>query len=340
MKWIFFIAWPLFANIDLEADPDPFVLDLKRIEIPGFPHAFNPSVVRFDDKFLMSFRLIPDRKNSYVSFIGLVLLDQDFNVIGAPQILRTRSPRSTVPSRAEDARLIFVGQRLYMIYSDNDDPILSGGGFRLFLAEVRCDGEIFTLMEPEKLTQYEGADPKLREKSWTPFVSDGALLLAYSISPHRVFAPLFGTGICKTVAETQGDMLWSWGKIRGSTPALQGVADRDEYLSFFHSSIRMQSLQSDGKNILHYFFGAYTCSAEPPFHVTRISPRPIYAKGFYSGTMYTPYWHPVRVIFPAGYIFDETNIYLFYGRQDHEIWVAKIDRKGFMESLIPVHTIQ
>lgn len=325
--------------VDLEAHPHPCILNIKKIEVPGYPLAFNPSIVPFHDNYLMSFRIIPDRKSKYVTYIGVILLDNMFQPIGEAQILENRIPNSLGPNRAEDGRLIWLGNRLFLVYDDNDDVKISKGGFRMFIGEIRYDGSQFSFIPLDKIIQYEGVDPNLREKAWTPFDYEGNLLLSYCLEPHRVFAPILGKGYAKSVTETQSGIEWPWGIIRGGTPALRGIGDQDEYLTFFHSSIRMKSVHSDGKAVLHYFIGAVTFSAEPPFALTRISPEPITVKGFYSGPIYEPYWHPVRVVFPAGFVFDEKHIYLFYGRQDHEIWMATIDRKELMKSLVPVETV-
>jgi hypothetical protein len=82
--------------------------------------------------------------------------------------------------------------------------------------------------------------------------------------------------------------------------------------------------------------GAYTFSESPPFPLIRISPEPIMGRGFSSGESYLPYWKPVCVVFPGGFIFDDTSIWLVYGRQDHELWVAKLDKQGLLNSLIPI----
>ena len=31
---------------------------------------------------------------------------------------------------------------------------------------------------------------------------------------------------------------------------------------------------------------------------------------------------------------DEEHVWIVYGRQDHELWVAKLDKKGLLESLV------
>jgi predicted GH43/DUF377 family glycosyl hydrolase len=332
------VVGKLFAQelMDLEAEPDPYVLRIKQISVPGYPHAFNPSVIAWHEMFLMSFRDIPNPKDSYRSTIGFIWLNSQFEPVGDAQIFTFRDPVSTIPSRAEDGRLFFLGDKPYFLYSDNEEAKLTGGGFRMVLCEVLFEGLNVVLKRVDKWHEFEGASPTLREKSWTPFIYEQSLLLSYSFSPHTIFSPVLGTGLCRTVAESTTSLNWPWGDLRGGTPALQGVADNGDYLTFFHSSIRMPSVQSGGKAMRHYFFGALTFSSEPPFQITRMSPRPITAKGFYSGPVYQHYWNPLRVVFPAGYVFDTDNIHVFYGRQDHEIWVATIDRAALLQSLVPV----
>ena len=84
----------------------------------------------------------------------------------------------------------------------------------------------------------------------------------------------------------------------------------------------------------HYFRGAYTFSRHPPFEGTAVSPQPIVGKGFYHGPIYERYWGSVRVVFPCGFIYDENYLWVSYGRQDHELWIAKLDKKKLLESLV------
>jgi len=319
--------------IDLESMAQEFVLAAKKIEIPGFPYALNPSIIRWGDFILMSFRIIPDPKHSFTSYLGIIWLDQDFQPISNPQILNTRDVDSSIPSRAEDGRLISVGDRLYFVYSDNTDPKISKGGFRLFCAELHFDGKKFILQNVDRLSQFEGETKNLREKNWVPFDYNDRLLLAYSLTPHRIFHPILGTGSCETVAISHGSTQWNWGELRGGTP---GLLDNGEYLAFFHSSKNIATIQSEGKMISHYFMGAYTFDARPPFALTRISPEPIIGEEFYSKTDYKPYWKPIKAIFPCGFVFDEQYVWLAYGKDDHEVWVAKLDKVKLLKSLVPV----
>jgi predicted GH43/DUF377 family glycosyl hydrolase len=328
-------AWLVNPVVDLEEKVDDFVLETKRIEIPGFPQAFNPSIVRFDGKLLMSFRVIPDPKTPFTSWIGLIWLNDQFLPIGKPQQLRTRRAASSVPSRAEDARLFTIGGHLYISYADNPEPKLSKGGFRMYVAELIWNGQEMVADSIERLAIFNGETESLREKNWVPFDYRGNLLLAYSLNPHLIFCPFLDTESCLTVASTEADIQWDWGDLRGGTPGLQDPVTGD-YLAFFHSSKKVSSVQSDGKNIGHYFLGAYTFSSEPPFHITRVSPKPIIGKGFYSKTDYKPYWTQLKVIFPGGFFMEKECIWIAYGKDDHEIWIAKLGYQGLFKSLVPV----
>jgi predicted GH43/DUF377 family glycosyl hydrolase len=240
-------------------------------------------------------------------------------------------------ARAEDARLINVDERLYIVYSDNPNQVVTEGGFRVYVGELDFKGEGFFLKSLEALTKYPGESSDRREKNWVPFGYRGNLLLAYYLLPHQIFYPyLDGSGECDLFSITRGNISWKWGELRGGTPAL---LIGKEYLGFFHSSIEIATEHSNGQVMPHYFIGAYTFQKEPPFAITRISEKPIIGKQFYKGKNYSYYWKPVRVVFPCGFYFDHEYIWLTYGRQDHEIWIAKIDRAKLLESLVPVTSL-
>lgn len=327
----------IYAVVDLEDKIQDFVLTTKKIDIPGYPHALNPSIIRWKGDLLLSFRIIPDLKKKYNSEIGVVWLNDNFEVCSEPQILTLKPHDASpdVPSRAEDARLVEVNGSLYMVYDDNCHEKITRGGFRVHVAKLDVKNRVVArFVEP--ITSFEGERQDLREKSWVPFSYQNELLLSYSLTPHRVLRYLPGQRACETFSETLPLVNWKWGILRGGTPALK-VDNR--YLSFFHSSMNMSTVHSKGKETLHYFMGAYTFSSEPPFEMTGISPEPIVGKNFYHGEEYVPFWHPVQVVFPVGLLVENEIITVLYGRQDHEIWVVEFDKKGLLDSLIPVDSI-
>ena len=324
---------------NLEESPQTFVLDIKRIRIPGHSTAFNPSIVRWNGRLLMCFREIIEIQKvvssqvfcSAESRLGLVFLDEEFNPVGEVQLLDLCTEE--ISSRVDDPRLVIVGEKLFLIYSDNIDKEVTQGGFRVYVVELAFNGLVFEIEQQEKMSQFQNEDQHRREKNWSPFEYSGSLLLVYSLSPHKVLYPLLGLETCVTIGNTWPELFWKWGELRGGTPA---ILVEGEYLSFFHSSLDMISDHSQGESALHYFMGAYTFRNELPFAITGMSLEPIVAKGFYSGESYQPYWKPVQVVFPCGLIEEGPYLWVTYGRQDHEMWVAKIDKRGLLDSLWPV----
>jgi predicted GH43/DUF377 family glycosyl hydrolase len=318
------------ALIDLEERAQDFVLETKQIEIEGFPNAFNPSIIRWNGALLLSFRFY--KENGTTDGIGLVWLDQELNLRGEPQILNIEYNGRRYLSKQQDPRLISAKDSLFLVYNNTIDLKGYPRNRRIFLVELLYDGMTFLPQAPECLLHFTGEDPVLPEKNWVPFEYDDTLYLSYSIEPHLIFRPLFGSGSCETIAQSTSLIPWSFGILRGGTPAL---LSEGEYLAFFHSSLNMPSLHSKGRIVQHYFMGAYTFSASYPFALTRISPEPIVGRNFYQGKFQRT-WKPLHVVFPGGWVEDGPFIWIAYGRQDHEIWIAKMDKKGLLSSLIEV----
>lgn len=346
--WFLCLAFiqSLSALVDFEGSIQDFVLETKRIEIPGRPFAFNPSIVCFQGQRLMCFREIIDvplnlKHCSCVgnSTISLVWLDDQFQPIGTPQTLDLGTSVGVMNhSRCDDARLIIIDDSLYLIYSDNPEEYITDAGFRMHIVKLELEDNHFKVISNERITDYDHLLDYRREKNWVPFEFFGTLFLAYNIIPHTIYCPLLSSsGRCDTVVNTWPSIVWEWGEIRGGTPALP--IDDEHYLAFFHSLKVMPSVHSDGESILHYFIGAYTFTRYPPFKITQVSPEPIVGKNFYYGPIYEPYWKPVRAVFPCGFLIEGETIWLSYGRQDHEIWIVKLDKKALLESFIQVTTI-
>jgi predicted GH43/DUF377 family glycosyl hydrolase len=320
--------------LDMEQMAQDLILEAKQIRFPEYPGAFNPSIIRWNGRLLLSFRIYNLHTGSTNPF-ALVWLDENFNPISVPQVFELPYHNPVLPSKQQDPRLISVNGRLFIVYNNQQENVIHREMRRMFIVEMNYDGDKFIPGEPECLLNYEGQSEARFEKNWVPFEYNNELMLAYSLAPHRILRPLIGQGGCETVAISQSAFKWNWGVPRGGTQAL---LEGNYYLSFFHSSKDIPSVQSNGKKITHYVMGAYLFDSHPPFTIRAISPSPIVAKDFYRPPYYKT-WKPLRCVFPAGIVIDENYVWLAYGRQDHEIWIAKIDKKKLIDSLIPVENI-
>lgn len=324
---LFLFSSPLYAY-DFSQKNDEFVIETKQIKIPGYPKAFNPSIVRWGDKILMSFRVLHNPHNNWHSMIGLVELDENLNIIGKIYFFDTRVNHPDIPSRSEDARLYTVGNKLYVMFNDNLEKN-DKDKRRMFIAEVIFQDEKYTLIDQTGFFNYPNKE-QFWEKNWVPFDYDGNMLFGYTINPHVVLFPYCNKGKCKTFSVSESNIDWDWGELRGGTPALR---IGDEYLAFFHSMKRVRTRESHNQLKFHYVFGAYKFSANPPFNLTAISQRPVSGKDIY---------HSLRirdkiVAFPGGIMMDDHFIWISYGKDDCESWVVKLDRKKLLKSLLPLN---
>ena len=323
----------LLLIFPLQAEDIPIILNSKQIIMPNCPGAFNPSLTKLEEGgFLLVFRYCPDRINEgWVSYIGVVRLNEVFEPVSEPQLLSVRRKNSKTPSQSEDARIFSYFGRHFVFFNDNleiKDPSF-GQRRDIYLAELLDDHGHFSLSSPMKLIHDTKYNEKWWQKNWMPFEWNQRLLLVYSIDPHEIIDPNFIEGICHPFYTTSPAIPWYWGDLRGGTPAI--LVD-NQYLSFFHSSLKIASDASFGMEMWHYFMGAYAFSPEPPFQITHISPEPIIGKGFYTHSN-----SEKRVIFPSGCIYRDPYIYVSYGKDDKEMWIATIDKDALMKSLRKIH---
>lgn len=309
------------------------VIATKQIYLPEFPGACNPSIIKYNDNYLLTFRYLPNRYDlSWVSHIGVVLLDESFEPITSPQLLDSRPYNKNTPSQSEDARIFVYNGKYYLVYNDNTEITFPSAWDRrdMYIAELICENDQFILINPLKLVHEKKYSQVLWQKNWSPFEWNGQLLFSYYINPHEILCPNLDNGICQSLCETYKPIQWYLGRMRGGTPP-QKIGS-EYYLTFFHSGVYGASACSNERDLWHYYMGAYTFSAEPPFAVNRISSVPIDAPGFYTFSTYDK-----RIIYPGGFIVEDSTVYLAYGKDDSEIWIATINLNNLMESMVPIY---
>lgn len=306
-------------DIDLEKMVQDYVLEVKQLHVPNYPTACNASIVRWHDKLILSFNAYSTGKEDQPNLMGLAILDEDFNVFGNPHIL-------DVPKNLwQDARLVILNEALYLVFNG----AIEGEVRRMLIAQAHFNGIEFIIETPRALLNFPGENPNQWERNWIPFVFNNSLLLATHLSPHRILCPILESQKCEEVASSNFSSSWAWGTPKTGTTA---HIDGKHYLALFHSVKVMSSIHSECKPIQHYFMGAYTFEDRPPFRITAISKDPIIGEHFYHGPEYSM-CKPCRVVFPCGFIMDKQFIWVVFGRQDHEIWMAKLDKKGLYDNM-------
>lgn len=306
------------------------VIATKKIEFEDFPDAYNPSILKTPQGILMSFRYSPDRySNPWVSYIGIVLLNDSFEPISKPQLVSTRTKNSKTQSQSEDARLFTYRGRIFLIFNDNLDVNNTYYSDRrdMHIVELFSNNNQFSVSSPLRLLYHEKIK-QIWQKNWAPFEWDKKLLISYTVNPHEILYANLQNGACYHCYESQVPLDWELGTLRESTPPQ--LVD-GEYLAFFHSGLVTTSYASWGWDLWHYFMGAYTFAPNPPFEMTQYTPLPIVGEGFYTQSA-----HEKRVIFPGGFFVAEPYIYVAYGKDDYEIWIATLDKNELKKALKPV----
>jgi predicted GH43/DUF377 family glycosyl hydrolase len=326
---IFLIVWKRESK---ELDPrlhdlaDSAIVFTRKIQIPGYPKAFNPSLIPFQDGYLLSFRtrhrakpgtLHARRKD--VSFLGVVQLDRDFRVIEkSAQLLDVTSYADHFSSTAEDGRLFKVGSRIFIFF--NDFPISKNKGYALYFAELIEKESRFVFKEPAKQLQY--AQAISIEKNWSPFSSGDKIYLTYSDQPRVILEVDIKTGDCKQAARYCINWQWQWGEIRGGTPALQLG---ETLLTFFHSSIPSDLKKSKGGRL--YMMGAYIFDAHFPFTPQRVTALPLGEKEYYTKE------NRHNVVFPGGIAIKEDLIHVAWGKNNKQIYITTFEKSKLLNSL-------
>ena len=302
------------------------IVNRQQIIIPNYPNAYNPSIIPYKDGYLLSFRYrskCPKKfRNTFhtdVSFIGVARLDKKFKVFEKTiQLLNIISYSSKFSVTAEDARLLNVGNRIFIFFNDLSLKQMPDQ-FAMYFGELIEEQGLFVLKEPAKPLYYSQAIGV--EKNWSPFVSGDRLYVIYSDQPRVILEVDLNTGYCLEVARMNFDWNWNLGQIRGGTPA---YLINDSLLTFFHSSFPAKT--SKGRA---YVMGAYTFDKDPPFFVHTMTSCPLGDL-----TDYTQENSP-KVIFPGGMVVQDHFIHVAWGKADKRIFITTFDKEKLLASMRP-----
>lgn len=302
------------------------IVNSKQIKVPGYPNAYNPSLIPYKDGYLLSFRYIsrcPEtvkiRHRTNVSFVGLVRLDKNFKVLEKTvQLLNITSYSPNFSLTAEDARLLKVGPRIFIFF--NDLPLLqTPGKFAMYFGEIVEQQGLFVLKEPAKFLNYSLAVQV--EKNWSPFSSGDSLYLIYSDQPRVILEVDLNSGYCQEVTRSTVNWDWNLGEIRGGTPA---YLVNDKFLTFFHSSFPAKT--SKGRA---YVMGAYTFDKDPPFTVRTMTHRPLGDMADYTKD------NPPKIVFPGGMVIQDHLIHVAWGKGDKQIFITTFNKEKLLASMTP-----
>jgi predicted GH43/DUF377 family glycosyl hydrolase len=250
----------------------------------------------------------------------------------------------------QDPRFIQVDEnRLFVAYTNRFGHVV-----RMGMAEVVLNTDTgITSLENVHGTINPPEGHRGDEKNWSPFLYNGTVLMIQSINPLHVVQlddyshtngdpGGYGNSIDSHTVSLAEEVpvFFHHGHLRGGTNA---ILVGDVYLSLFHTAFHVP-----GNFLKSYWMGAYTFSAQPPFKLLSVSPYPIVHKDLYDGP-----WDPLKnrqidyCVFPMSIFLQKEGegdtaldtVFVSYGWNDHEGWIAKMRLKSLLDSLEPVEYV-
>ena len=305
------------------------IIKTKQLSIPGYPDAYNPSLIPYEEGYLLSFRVrcydlktfVKKVLHSKTSYVGLVKLDQNLQICKAPYLLDIASYDDSPSTSAQDGRLFRFGEKILFFFNDHSLNKQSNQ-FQYVVELVENRGK---LQSKKRATLLDYKRMGSIEKNWTPFVSANRLYLIYAGNPHLILEPNLETGICQKIAATDAGSIWKWGEMRGGTIA---ESIEEGFLTFFHSSQDRPAASFFGpKTGRNYAMGAYLFEKTPPFRVKKISASPLGTLEDYEKS------NRRKVVFPSGMVFDGNLIHLAWGKNDNKICITTFDKEKLLSSM-------
>jgi len=273
-----------------------------------YPFGYNPSIIGWNGRILMAYRW--HSTGTLGTTLAIAELDGDFNV-------RNNQP-VVMNGNFDDPRLFVFKGQLWMAFVQTNYP-----------KEMECCVVYGQLVESQKqwvlASSYRpntpGNDMTGMMKNWVFFEYNQRLFCIYGSQPEQVVLELDRE---RVVAEHRSrGPTWPWGEVRGG--AL--VPWNGKLLRFFHSRTNNDLPPVTWR----YVVGASIMEPEPPFTTIDISKEPV-IRGSEHDEL-TPeektrafHWKP-NVVFPAGLLQKDGNLWLSLGINDSACALAKVDQK-------------
>jgi predicted GH43/DUF377 family glycosyl hydrolase len=304
---------------------------------------YNPSIVRYEGRTFVFFRLAPERAKP-CTYIGMIELDADLRPVGEPR--RVQLPGVTDRIIAfEDPRAFVWREKIWLLHVQAAYSPTSGWSAATVLAELGPDGEVSSFNVPMigRNRNYAVADAASAiDRNWSPLVVDDDLYIVYEIHPLMIFKyrPQLATW------ELACNIPWNTEyrtRISGGTPLVPWM--NSEYIGLFHT---YQPL-ADGAS-RHYSMAFY-CVDVTNWRVSRMMNTPVLDawNNFFLDTrpgfvqrLVRRQEHSLqsRVVFPSGIVDQGRHWAVSFGWNDCRSYVERYSKADIERamSIVPWHS--
>lgn len=275
-------------------------------------HGYNPSIIEYQGKRLMSYRFHPNPKE-WRTNLAMVEEHTTHN-----QEYIVRFPDRYSEMSQEDGRLFMFNGKLHMSFTLAAFPgvenvtIPCATGYGELIRDDAGWRVDFITFPKYGVNNFQG-----QEKNFVFFESSGKLHCIYQCSPEHIVLRLGENGVVDEVYRTESPS-WKYGEIRGGT---QPLSISGKWLRFFHS------LNKNGKDRSGwtYHMGAMTMASTAPFKIEKISSIPIMS-GNEKLTQGWRYWK-ASVCIPYGAIENEDGWDVGVGLNDSQCAIVRVKKE-------------
>ncbi|HEX3082872.1 MAG TPA: hypothetical protein VHQ86_06545 [Candidatus Saccharimonadia bacterium] len=290
-------------------------------------HVLNPAAIELKGDTYILYRAVGPENTSVAglarSHDGFTIDERLTEPIYVPRAdFEQKHGGPTDNSGCEDARVVHIGDRLYITYTGYDSisaPQVAESSISVadFLAH-KWDG----WSEPKAVSP-EGVDDK--DACIIPEKIGGKYLVLHRIAGHvcadYVDDPDFRNGRMDRCIQIFGPRpgMWDSRKVGIAGPPIKTPQG---YVLFYHG------ITDAG----HYCLGAVLLDRSDPTHIIGRTSQPIMTP---VESWECAGWVP-NVVFPCGQVLRDGTIYLYYGGADHVVAVATIELETLVQELSPI----
>lgn len=322
---------------DIKLQPN-YIKAIKQIDLPGDDFNWNPSIIAYNNHYLMTFRAnrnlaklsnreIHNRDDFFDNSIYIAEFDKNFNLITKKQNISQYIPGCTDKlCTAQDARLFEFNNNIYVFYNVSESFSYNSERINK-IAKLVKKGNNFILEDFRKISL--PFLPSKKDKNWMPLVHNNKLLIIYLTEPKTITLELnLDNGFTKIYSEKNFISDYKFGLIRGST-SFSPLED-NEYITFFHSVL---PFQLDKTHYTHYYMSSLTLKCDKDCEVSKIATTPLLP--FFSS--YDS--NNLSVTFPSGLLVTKDEIIITAGKGDESSYVIILDKQKYLENLVKARNL-
>lgn len=266
----------------------------------GFDNIFNPSIIQYNNKLFMTFRVDISAISKKTYFCEI---DNNFNIISSYDILHNDNKIKNY----EDSRLFIYKNNLYVSFIQYHTFHLF---FRVNFANIIPGSKIKNknIYTPD----IDNNNKKISsQKNWLFFEKNNEIHVIYSLDPMIIVYKSESNKFIKwkQIIKKIG-ISWDYGEIRSSTTPIF-IKKYNRYISFFHSHLKTKDFYKE------YFIGIILFDHE--YNITNYTKKPLIISTKDDVSLYIS-----KCILPYGCIQVNNNLILTVGINDSESGIIEL----------------